>query len=226
MCNYLDDNNQREIFVDTIQEKLIGPGADVFGIVKENELISIEPVKLYYSGILFSPAYSKNESDNDLKDEVEEIAIDNDGGNALLDNNAQTDANNFIEDNIDDSDTDNLRFQSFFLNKFGLTFAVEQTTDHVDIILNYATYSLTEDRQIKIKPNDWSILTGVINNLNSNVEINNDFGNNFFALNNFNYDPQTEILDFFNVCWIYVSLTLSLSLSLAHKHSPSPSRCK
>ena len=196
MSNYLDDNNQREIFVDTIQEKLIGPGADVFGIVKENELISINPVKLYYSGILFSPAYSKNESDNDLKDEVEEIAIDNDDGNALLDSNPQPDANNFIEDNKDDSDTDNLRFQSFFLNKFGLTFAVQVTTVNVDIILNFATYSLTEDRQIKIKPNDWSVLTGVIDNLNSNVEINNDFGNNFFALNNFNYDAQTEILDF------------------------------
>ena len=55
MCNYLNDNNnQREIFVETIQEKLIGPGSNVFGLDKLEELIDKNPVKLYYSGILFS----------------------------------------------------------------------------------------------------------------------------------------------------------------------------
>jgi hypothetical protein len=81
MCQYLENNNQREIFVDTIQEKLIGPGADVFGIEKDEELVATNPVKLYYSGILFSKAFSNPDATmDDDENVVEEIEANNADG--------------------------------------------------------------------------------------------------------------------------------------------------
>jgi hypothetical protein len=186
MCNYLIDNNQREIFVNTIQEKIIGPGADVFGIDKEFELVATNPVKLYYSGVLFSKAFSNPEAVTEDGNDVDENEVDE---NELIINNPLNDgaADNDIENNQqldgqkDDIESANLRFQSFFPNKFGLTFAVNQTTDLIKIIFNFATYELVSKRKLKISDADWILLQIALCRLNENPVIRQDFGTDFFA---------------------------------------------
>jgi hypothetical protein len=199
MCNHFDDNNQREIFVNTIQEKIIGPGADIFGIDKEFELVATNPVKLYYSGVLFSKAFSNPEAVTEDGNDVDENEVDE---NELIINNPLNDgaADNDIENNQqldgqkDDIESANLRFQSFFPNKFGLTFAVNQATDLIKIIFNFATYKLVSERKLKITAAEWELLQAALPSLNENLVIRQDFGTDFFALDKFNF--ENEVLTF------------------------------
>ena len=191
MCDYLDNNNQREIFVDTIQETLIGPKFDGFGISKEEELISINPVKQYYSGILFSSAFSNSEAVNaeDSKDdevgdlELEEELVEE--GNVEIPND---DFEPTLDESKDDQESANLRFQSYFPTKFGMVFALENSATTLDIVLDYATYEKTTERTIKISLEEWQSLKNALNILNHDTTIIEDFGTGVFAENQFEYE--------------------------------------
>lgn len=164
MCNYLDNNNQRELFVDTIREKLIGPGADVFGVDAENELIAKNPTKLYYAGILFSKAFSN--PDAQVQDDLEEIVPDD---NDPIPDGDGDDNTPKLEEGKDDMEAANLRFQSFYPDKFGLVFAVEDDTNTIDVTFNYATYIAVNDRKIKISQTEWDTLTPLLDQIHQTI---------------------------------------------------------
>ncbi|MBE8971417.1 hypothetical protein IQ277_36095, partial [Nostocales cyanobacterium LEGE 12452] len=63
-------NNYREAFIDRLQTALIGPGADVYGIDDQTELVSVPPLQLYYSGILFPIRSQPKSIEEDAEDEV------------------------------------------------------------------------------------------------------------------------------------------------------------
>ena len=193
MCNYIEDNNQREIYVETISRKLIGPGADTFGLDTENELISREPTKLYYSGILFSDAYSNPEAEEDLlpvdldvdTENVDTDDVDTDD----VDDNA-IDNKNFSGDH--NSEPNHAAFQSFYSSKFGLVFALEQK-GKIKLTFDFATYAETRDRKVKITQNQYNELVPILTSLNASPKITADFGTNLF---NPIYDPESQELSF------------------------------
>jgi hypothetical protein len=190
MCDYLDDNNQREIFVDTIQETLIGPKFDGFGISKEEELISMNPVKQYYSGILFSSAFSNSEAVNeeDSRDEeVGELETEDEFEDEVIAVIPNDEQDGKIDESKDDQESANLRFQSYFPTKFGMVFALENSATTLDIVLDYATYEKTTERKIKISLEEWQGLKTALNILNHDTIIVEDFGNGVFAENRFEY---------------------------------------
>lgn len=69
----------RDIFKEQIQKMLIGPGADIFGLDDNEEIIASYPLKTYYSGILFPERTGLNkqvlpdlpDDENVIKDSTE-----------------------------------------------------------------------------------------------------------------------------------------------------------
>jgi len=186
MCNYFNNNNQREIYVETISRKLIGPGADTFGLNTENEIISREPTKLYYSGILFSDAYSNPEAEEDLLPvdlDVDTDDVDTDD----VDDNA-IDNKNFSGDH--NSEPNHAAFQSFYSSKFGLVFALEQK-GKIKLTFDFATYAETRDRKVKITQNQYNELLPILTIFNAIPKITADFGADFFKPT---YNPVSEEL--------------------------------
>jgi len=195
MCEYLNDNNQREIFVDTIREKLIGPGADIFGIGKEEELISKNPTKLYYSGILFSSAYSNPdmiEQSPDVTEEPELQVVPDGPGAPLVTELTDENKKDYSKE---DEEAARQSKQTFFPKRCGLVFALKEEAEEIKVTFQYATYKESDVRKIKLTQEENTKLSEILQTIESDQNLQARYGPNFFTFNqNFNYDPDTEIL--------------------------------
>jgi hypothetical protein len=153
---YISNNNQREIFVDTIKQKLIGPGGDVFGFPDEEELISIDPLKLYYSGILFPASFGETTT---VTEEAEEI---NDGETVITPPDVEEENNVAAEEEENDPSS---RLQSFYPRNLGLLFSVDNTCESVKVILSYAKYHLEKSMEIILSDDEHGLLQDLLNEI-------------------------------------------------------------
>lgn len=129
---YIATNKQRDIFVDTIQQKLLGPGGDVFGFPDEEELIAVDPLKLYYSGILFPAAFAER------VEETEEPELDADGAAPTPPDVVDDEKPASEEEEHDPS----ARLQSFYPRNFGILFSVNSDCEEFKVKLSYAKYEV------------------------------------------------------------------------------------
>lgn len=63
-------DNYRDAFTNRLQTALIGPGADVYGLDDQTELVSTPPLQLYYSGILFPSRSQPRTVEEEAEDDV------------------------------------------------------------------------------------------------------------------------------------------------------------
>ena len=190
MCEYLNDNNQREIFVDTIREKLIGPGGDILGFPNESEVVSIDPTKLYYSGILFA----KNFASANLAHEAENADEQDEQGQhgQANENIPDEDVAGGVEQ--DDLEASNQRFQSFYPSSCGLVFAVKNETEKIKVKFSYATYKPAKPRKICLNLEEKNKLFEILTLIEINEGFTEKYGANFFT-NAITYDIDRGVLE-------------------------------
>lgn len=152
--------NCRLIFKDRIQESLIGPGSDVFGVDTSEEIIADYPLKRYYSGVLFPEKTLKNESIGSV-----------DEANSKHDFSDDKKKDIGQEQEVEVSSNDNVDFKKKFLPKtstespqddyaaanhyfptnVGLTFCVDKNVSKVKIEFSFGKYyQLKKLEEIKI----------------------------------------------------------------------------
>ena len=197
MCNYIENNNQRDLFRDTIQEKLIGPGADIFGFDKEEELISKNPTKLYYSGILFSRVYSDSAIAENNTEEAEELMGEGEAEEVEHNPDQEEVRKDFSKEDVESS---RQMLQTFFTSKIGLIFAVNNDTENLNVSFSYAQYKPATSRQIKITLEEYNKLIEILHLLEEDNNLCCSYGDNFFTRNdNLEYDINEQTLTINNV---------------------------
>ncbi len=143
----------RDLFHHRIQKGMVGPGSENWGLDSEAEIISDYLLVRYFTGILF-PEKENPQSESEVdellgKSETEEP-------NALTTDNeveelpAAENIKKLKEDT--DSETDNKANQNHFNpNNIGLTFCLDKSVKHIEVIFSGGLYYLPKQQEIKIK---------------------------------------------------------------------------
>lgn len=154
----MTDKQKRDYYVEHINQYLIGPGADVFGVNKNEELLASYPLQTYYSGMLFPErkdieSVGTEDENNSQADNVEQDAppIDEDTKQV----NEGSDENKSKEN---DKKEVYKAVNSYFPTNCGLTFCVHENTDKVQVKFKAARYKQTKslsDIIVEIEKNDY-----------------------------------------------------------------------
>ncbi len=150
----------RDVFKEQIQKMLIGPGADIFGLDENQEIIASYPLKTYYSGILFPEReVDKNEVNVESNDEGK---LDE---NDESDNQKSCEMANLPPKKVhkDENATKDLtEANHYYPSNMGLTVCLPLNITSIDVTFNGATYKDLSgnwtDRKIKIKKTDYEAL--------------------------------------------------------------------
>lgn len=145
----------RNIVIERVQKEIIGPGSDIFWCKDDfsDEIIEGKPLQRYFSGILFPKQLQPNAGDNgeqEMKDE------DTDDTTDLTSDlvEPETKEREIFEEDEDETDKTDTQprytANTFFPSHFGITFAVENTCDRFNAIINFGNYSKAKYDEIKI----------------------------------------------------------------------------
>lgn len=181
--SYIEENNHREIFVDTIKQRLIGPGGDDFGFPDEEELVSIDPLKLYYSGILFPPNFGEESPNNEEAEVLPEDDLD-----PMLPEGEEE--NQTAPDEEDDNFS--LRLQSFYPRNFGILFSVNPDCKKIKVKLTYAKYQVERSMEMFLSDEEHIILEKLLQDIDGDKFLNLSRENNGKTIVAFNNDRLSE----------------------------------
>lgn len=155
-----DLHNQRLIFRDTIRKGLIGPGSDIFGVGDEQEIISDNPLKRYYSAVLFPEKETIRTAQatigfEDNIDAQSEISDDGEEGNEIAAfeeaaENSPINPEGQKKSNKDLTEDYYSEANHYFPNNFGLTFCVDNSVTSVSAEFSFAMYEQVKKDQGKI----------------------------------------------------------------------------
>lgn len=141
---------QIEIFQETIQEQLLGPGSDIYSDDDTFEIISDYPLKRYYTGILFperslcSQGEADTESfDSDSEDEAEYTDTEN--------INETSGATKEFKDTQKDSKEEITLSNHFFPSNMGISFCVDGGVDSIQVDFSFAIYGQPKQTEVSIK---------------------------------------------------------------------------
>ncbi|MCE1168195.1 MAG: hypothetical protein LWX70_08865 [Sphingobacteriia bacterium] len=145
----------RYIVIERVQKEIIGPGSDIFRCKDDfsDEIIEGKPLHRYFSGILFPNQLQPNASDNGELEMKDEDADDTSNLTSDLVEHETKEREIFDEDDdeIDKTDTQpKYTANTFFPSHFGITFAVANTCDRFNVIINFGNYSKAKHDEIKI----------------------------------------------------------------------------
>lgn len=145
----------RYIVIERVQKEIIGPGSDIFRCKDDfsDEIIEGKPLHRYFSGILFPNQLQPNASDNGELEMKDEDADDTSNLTSDLVEYETKEREIFDEDDdeIDKTDTQpKYTANTFFPSHFGITFAVANTCDRFNVIINFGNYSKAKHDEIKI----------------------------------------------------------------------------
>lgn len=149
----------RDTFKEQIQKMLIGPGADIFGLDNDEEIIAGYPLKTYFSGILFPERTG-------IRTDSSRGLLDN-GGNSSDDNNSpqlaefsQKEPSKAPKD--ENATKDLTEANHFFPSNMGLTICVPLSTQSVKVTFKAGRYEdlklESSVRKIRIKRHDYEAL--------------------------------------------------------------------
>jgi len=145
-------SNYRDAFTDRLQTALIGPGADVYGLDEQTELVSTPPLQLYYSGILFPTRSQPKTIEEEAADEVLTLQ----SSDITADDEQESEANytgNTVEANEDEEVSGHSTGDSrenavkevgesnhFYPSNLGLTCCVDASVKHITLQVELARY--------------------------------------------------------------------------------------
>jgi hypothetical protein len=145
----------RNIVIERVQKEIIGPGSDIFRCKDDfsDEVIEGKPLQRYFSGILFPKQLQPNAGDNGEQEMKDEDADDTtDLTSDLIE--SETKEREIFEEDEDETDKTDTQpkytANTFFPSHFGITFAVENTCDRFNAIINFGNYSKAKYDEIKI----------------------------------------------------------------------------
>ena len=153
---------ERDFFIERIQKSLIGPGADVFGLEDDVEILASHPLQSYYSGILFPERKKIKEigSESSTNDETDFVDIEGEQNNAEPEN-LNEDIDEPVEKEIESKKARKIDIyksvNSYFPTNCGLTFCIDKGVETIVVKFKAGGYKLLgssskKDReQIKIQ---------------------------------------------------------------------------
>jgi len=141
---------QLEIFQETIQEQLLGPGSDVYDDDPAFEIISDYPLKRYYTGILFPERVLKSQGQADT------VAFDSDSDDVLeyIDDEGSDELSNSEEapSDIKKNSKEEITLSNhFFPSNMGMSFCVDRTVESVQVNFSFATYKQPKQTELSVK---------------------------------------------------------------------------
>jgi hypothetical protein len=152
--------NCRLIFKDRIQESLIGPGSDVFGVASNEEIISDLPLKRYYSGALFPERTSNEGSVGSIDDANSKLDFSDDetkdtGQEQETENSSEDEGEYRIKSlpktSIEKPQDDYSAANHYFPTNIGLTFCVDKSVSKIKVEFSFGKYfALKKVSEIKI----------------------------------------------------------------------------
>lgn len=151
----------RDIFKEQIQKMLIGPGADIFGLDDNEEIIASYPLKTYYSGILFPERTGINkEIFTDSSDNEDESLNEQDNFNTETVELSSDEASKIPKD--ENAVKDSTEANHFFPSNMGLTICVPLSIQSIKVTFKAGRYEdlklESPDRKIRIKRYDYEAL--------------------------------------------------------------------
>ena len=142
---------QIEIFQETIQEQLLGPGSDIYSDDIEFEIISDYPLKRYYTGILFPERSlcSQGEADTESFDSdsgTDTEYEDSEDNTGVASNSAEN-----LKDVQKDSKEEMTLSNHFFPSNMGISFCIDEGVDSIQANFSFATYGQPKQTEVSIK---------------------------------------------------------------------------
>lgn len=149
-----NENEQRKVFLEVVKENILGPGAykDIYLCSEDlsDELINMNPVEQYYSGMIFPWTEEQCNIERQDEDEQAEIADVGEDVQNLREN--EDDAENENGQNNLGSQSDPAWRTRYYPNNIGLIFCISEDANQVKVKFTYSKYSrLTEKSEIKVK---------------------------------------------------------------------------
>jgi hypothetical protein len=140
---------QIEIFQETIQEQLLGPGSDIYSDDSTFEIISDYPLKRYYTGIVFPERSlcSQGEADTESFDSDSDDAEYPDSENI----NEISDSAEGLKDTQKDSKEEITLSNHFFPSNMGISFCIDESVDSIQANFSFAVYSQPKQTEVSIK---------------------------------------------------------------------------
>lgn len=176
------NNNQRNLFIKTIKEQLIGPGSDIFGFDPEKELISSSPLSNYYAGILFPPAFLKIEKSQSASESGKE---EGDNDIQVTDEQETNQDYSEIEDKSDSNDGSGIPpsniYSSTYPTHCGLVFCIDSDIRKLSMEVSYGKYAQAETRQIRLTREEYSLIMSKIREIEKDEELTGMFGNDYLS---------------------------------------------
>lgn len=152
--------NSRLIFKDRIQESLIGPGSDVFGVDAREEVISDFPLRRYFSGVLFPERTSIGDSIGSVDEANSKLDFSDDGRKDPGQEQEVEESSEAKEDfrkkalpktSTEYPQEDYAAANHYFPTNVGLTFCVEKNVSKVKVEFSFGKYyQLKKLDEIKI----------------------------------------------------------------------------
>ena len=156
---------QVEIFQETIQSQLLGPGSDIYLDDSTYEIISDYPLKRYYSGILFPERVLSSQGESDTEefdsDSDDELIYENEDEDDIDDQ--LVDESNTPSKDINKDTKDQISLSNhFFPSDMGISFCLDSNIQSIEAKFNFAVYKQPKQTEIKYKisNNTYQILMG------------------------------------------------------------------
>lgn len=152
MSIHEDRNNVTE----RVRRELIGPGSDIFQCAEGfgDEIIEGNPLRRYFSGILFPQQLQPNASDNGEQEMNDENADDKTDFTIDFADEPENKEKEIFEEGGEETDKTDTQTKyspnSFFPSHFGITFAVENNCDNFKTIIGFGNYIKAKPEEIKI----------------------------------------------------------------------------
>ena len=140
---------QIEIFQETIQEQLLGPGSDIYSDDSTFEIISDYPLKRYYTGILFPERSlcSQGEADTESFDSDSNDTEYTDTKNI----NETGDPTEELKDIQKESKEEITLSNHFFPSNMGISFCIDESVDSIQANFSFAVYGQPKQTEVSIK---------------------------------------------------------------------------
>jgi hypothetical protein len=137
-------NQPRNFFVERLQDTLIGPGGDVFGLPSEEELISSLPLQTYHSAILFPERKTpESEEEKDVSNLIATLSQDSEMPGTPYDSE-QFDFSMPTGGKRQEAQEIYQEANSYFPTNCGLTFCVNQEVREVKVEFSAGRYELLD----------------------------------------------------------------------------------
>ena len=139
--------SHRDAFTDRLQTAMIGPGADVYGLEDQTELVSTPPLNLYHSGILF-PTRSQPKTVGEVEDAASVGLLPADEADEEPDdtivnvevNQGEENSGHPVGDGRENAVRDVSESNQLFPSNFGLTCCVDAAVTHVTLHVELGRY--------------------------------------------------------------------------------------